>query len=337
MRPVVRLAIAAVVVVAVVVGGLLAFTGGDDQGVAAPITVTLPSGPVTVPVDADNQLDPGEQREARDAGLDLHEDARDETPPGVSLAEVKAGKLRTALLARKELVAPQPPAGAQAYSCRRRPVVNQSALSGRRVGVALHFTVSDPGSLNAIFGLFNRGSFGASSNYGFELLNLRCEQWVPTGRKAWAQGAANSAYVSIEIISKDRSRASWLATPAFKRGTLAALVRDLMKQIGAPLRKVDPKGCVWTPGIVDHDSLECRNTHWDVGKHFPWDVFMSQVRRGTSPSPLTKRQQTACDLLNGHRKRARQRGRWLAESLARARVLKARVPAGRCPAKDRKT
>jgi N-acetyl-anhydromuramyl-L-alanine amidase AmpD len=210
-------------------------------------------------------------------------------------------------------------------------VVNQSALSGRRAGVALHFTVSDPGSLNAIFGLFNRRSFGASSNYGFELFNLRCEQWVPEGRKAWAQGNANSAYVSIEIISKDRSRASWLSSAAFKRGTLAALVRDIAKRQGTPLRRVNPSGCVWTPGIVDHDSLECGNTHWDVGTKFPWDVFMKQVRRGTTPSPLTATQKKACDKLNFHRSKAHAAGRWTPERAARAEALKKQVPTGRCP------
>lgn len=329
------------VLLAIVILGLAALLaivlidGGGDSGGRVEIPVTLPSGGAhkevrTVETDKDNNLDQGEQQEAKDAGIDLHEDTRDETPPGVSAKQLEAGKRATEADARKELVTPEKPGGAQNYSCKRRPVVNQSGLTGPRKGVAMHFTVSNPGSLNVIFGLFNRSSFGASSNYGFELFNLKCEQWVPENRKAWAQGPANSAYVSIEIISKDRTRAEWLATPAFKRGTLAALVRDIMRRIGAPLRHVDPVGCTWPAGITDHDAIECGMTHWDVGKNFPWDVFMAQLRRGVDPAPLKPAQRRACNLLNFHRKRAHDVGRWYPSRRRRADGLKKQIPTGRC-------
>lgn len=318
------------VVIAVVV---LSSGANNNSDPKVQITVPLPGPNKVIQADKDNQLEPGEQKEAADAGIDLHEDTRDETPPGVSPAQLEAGKKATAEQAKKELVTPEKPGGAQNYSCRKHPVVNQSALTQRRVGVALHFTVSDPGSLTAIHDLFNRPSFGASSNYGFELYNLKCEQWVPESRKAWAQMAANSAYVSIEIISKDRSRSSWLASPAFKNGTLAALVRDIMRRQGSPLRHVNPSGCVWTPGIVDHDALECGNNHWDVGKAFPWDVFMRQVKAGVSPAPLTKAQSRACSLLQFHRRRAHEIGRWFPSRAARANELKKLVPTGRCKSK----
>jgi N-acetyl-anhydromuramyl-L-alanine amidase AmpD len=301
-----------------------------EQPGAVAIPVAVPGPDKVIEADRDNNLERGEQKEAADAGLDLHEDTRDETPPGVTPAQIEAGQRATDALAKKELVTPERPGGAQNYSCRSRPVVNQSALTQRRVGVALHFTVSDPGSLNAIFGLFNRSSFGASSNYGFEPVSLKCERWVPENRKAWCQLAANSAYVCIEIMTKDRSRASWLALPMFKNGTLAALVRDIARRYGAPLKHVDPKGCVWTPGIVDHDALECGNNHWDVGKNFPWDVFMRQVQRGASPAPLTAAQRKACSLLNFHRSRAHAAGRWTPERAKRAGELKRLVPSGRC-------
>lgn len=317
---------------------IVALPGGDDSRPSDPrvaIPVVLPGPNVTVEADRDNNLEPGEQREAADAGLDLHEDTRDETPPGVTPTQVEAGQRATDALAKKELVTPEQPGGAQSYSCRSRPVVNQSPLTQRRVGVALHFTVSEPGSLNAIFGLFNKPSFGASSNYGFEPITLRCERWVPEGRKAWAQLAANSAYVSVEIMTKDRSRASWLALPMIRRGTLAALVRDINRRSGAPLRHVDPVGCVWTPGIVDHDDLECGNNHWDIGKNFPWDVFIRQVQRGVEPAPLTAAQRRACSLLNFHRSRAHAEGHWAATRAARGAELKRLIPTGRCPSKYR--
>lgn len=316
-------------------GIVVVIPGGDDPPPVVDITVPVPGPDKVVPTDPDNNLDRGEQTEARDGGIDLHEDTRDETPPGVSAEQLEAGERATEADARKELVTPEEAGGAQNYSCKRRPVVNQSGLTGPRKGVALHFTVSSPGSLNAIFGLFNRSSFGASSNYGFELYNLKCEQWVPENRKAWAQGPANSAYVSIEIISKDRSRASWLSTPALKNGTLAALVRDIMRRIGAPLRRVDPQGCFWPAGITDHDAIECGMTHWDVGKNFPWDVFMRQVRSGVEPAPLTKTQRKACDLLQFHRSKAHAAGEWTTERAKRATELKKLVPTGRCQSKFR--
>jgi hypothetical protein len=273
---------------AVVIGGGTIIVTTDDNGPApaksVEITVPVPGPDQVVKADKDNNLDRGEQKEAADAGIDLHEDTRDETPPGVSPGQIAQGEEATEKLQDEQLVPPEQPGGAQNYSCQRRYVVNRSALTSRRSGVALHFTVSDPGSLNAIFGLFNRRSFGASSNYGFEPINLRCQIWVPESQKAWAQLAANSAYVSIEIMSRDRSRASWLALPMIKKGTLAALVRDISKRHGTPMKHVDPRGCVWTPGIVDHDDLECGNNHWDVGKNFPWDVFIRQVRAGVAPS-----------------------------------------------------
>jgi N-acetyl-anhydromuramyl-L-alanine amidase AmpD len=243
--------------------------------------------PVVVLADKDQQLSSSQQHEdsttapsqlPNAAALDVHEDMRDETPPGVAPATIRRGIENTVSAEKHVLVAPQNPAGAQSYDCRKHYVVNQSALTHRVIGVAMHFTVSGPGSLDAIRTLFNRPSFGASSTFGFELFNHRCEQWVPLDRKAWAQLTANSFYWSIEIISNDRSRASWLSTPAFKDGSLAALVADLLKRAGAPPRLVDPVGCLFLAGVTDHSRLECGNTHWDVGKNFPWDVFMHQVR-----------------------------------------------------------
>jgi hypothetical protein len=283
-----RLALLFAAVVILLAGGC---DTDDDRAGPRPIPA--------VPSDPDQQLEPVEQKQAdtKREGVGIHEDSRDELPPGVTPEEVERGQDYAELEAETRLGEPQEPAGAQAYSCPARPVINQSALSGRRLGVALHFTVSQPGSLDAIRGLFNRRSFGASSNYGFELFNLRCQQWVPDNRKAWCQGAANSAYNCIEIITNDRSRASWLGSPAINRGILAALVADLLKRHGAPPNLVDPVGCNWKAGVTDHDRLECGNTHWDVGKNFPWDVFMAQVRRayfGLSPRPLPVRYGLRC-------------------------------------------
>ena len=327
-------AIALIALLALV--ALLVLSRGSDGDEKVAIPVKVPGPDVTVVADKDQELEPGEQAEARDAGIDLHEDAKDETPPGVSKETLEAGKEATEELVEKEALKPERPGGAQNYRCNIRPVRNQSGLSGQQHGVAMHFTVSNPGSLFAIRGLFDRSSFGASSNYGWDWAAPRgeyCHVWVRVGRKAWAQGAANSAYVSIEVHTKDRARASWIAN--LKDGRLASLVRDLAKQTGAPLRLVDPAGCVFPPGITDHERLECGNTHWDVGKNFPWTYFMDQVRSGTSPNPLTKPQQKACDQMNFHRAKAHLLGAWTAARSKRANELKTRVPKGRCLNKRR--
>jgi N-acetyl-anhydromuramyl-L-alanine amidase AmpD len=237
-----------------------------------------------VVADADNQLETDEQAEAAKSpadlkgNIDLHEDTRDETPPGVSAAEIKAGQEATNELATAEGIhAPRPVGGAQIYSCPNNLVRNHSALTAKRVGTMLHFTVSAPGSGPAVIRLFDTSSFGASSNKLIEL-NGKCWTLVPDSQKAWAQLTANSAYFSIEIVTNDLTRQQWLDAPIIKNGILAALVRDLQKSIGSPLRLVDPVGCVFDPGITDHDRVECGNTHWDVGKNFPWDVFIKQVQ-----------------------------------------------------------
>jgi hypothetical protein len=128
---------------------------------------TPPAAPVIA--DADNQLEPDEQAEARKSqpdlagNMDLHEDTRDETPPGVSAAEIKAGQQATNALAEAEGIhAPRGVGGAQVFSCPNHLVRNRSSLTAKRVGTALHFTVSSPGSGPAIIRLFDTPSFGAA-------------------------------------------------------------------------------------------------------------------------------------------------------------------------------
>lgn len=249
--------------------------------------------PQPVVADQNNQLSKAEvkadEQSAGDKNTpDLHEDARDETPPGVDPADIEHGAVNTEAIAQSEMIPPAEPAGAQNYSCSQHPVVNQSGLTHRIIGVALHFTVSAAGSHEGVWRLFNTPSFGASSTFLWEPLTNLCWQLVPLDRKSWAQLTANSFYWSIEIVTNNLTRAQWLATPMIKQGKLAALVADLLHKAGAPPNLVDPVGCTFLPGVTDHSRLECGNTHWDVGPNFPWDVFMREVREhyyGASYTP----------------------------------------------------
>ena len=300
-----RTLILTIVIAAITGSGVAVVVSDDDPGTPDNTVISLPfpkpkadelllpaPGGGQIVADQDQQLQPDEQRaqDEKAAGVAIHEDAKDETPPGVAPQEIEADQELAAQRAEDELKPGRPVGGAGAVACQNRPVVNQSALSSRRFGVAMHFTVSPFGSINTIRGLFNTPSFGASSNYGFELVSLECQRWVPENRKAWAQGAFNSAYVSIEIVTNDLSRSQWLATPAFKSGRLAQLVREISIRNGTPLKLVDPSGCAPLAGITDHDRLECGNSHWDVGAGFPWDAFMRQVRRGVAQPTLTQKE-----------------------------------------------
>jgi hypothetical protein len=263
---------------------ILAAIGNDPSSEpkrAPDRTIDLPALP-PIEVDRDQQ---DESDASDEESAELHEDARDETPPGVT-----RGEADDALITPPGLSAPKPSGGAQGYRCERHYVQNHSPrAAGVRVSMfVLHFTVSSPGSLQSIWRLFNTPSFGASSTFGLEL-DGECEIWVPFSRKPWTQGAFNSASESVEIVccaKRELTRAEWLSTEIIREGILAAIVRDRTRARGIPARLVDPSGCTPRAGVTDHDRLECGNSHWDVGRNFPWDVLQKQLR---GPDPQLAR------------------------------------------------
>ena len=265
--------------VAAVVAVVLLVNGGEEEPRPTPGIIDLP-GAAPVQADRDNEQERDEQREAsehRPGSPDIHEDARDETPAGVPTDEAREG-LRDEDARGKR--APQPVGGAQNYNCRQQFVRNRSPRTQPVLVFVLHYTVSAPGSLDAIQRLFNTPSFGASSHLGLELSG-RCEQWVPFSQKAWTQGNFNGRAESVEIIARGtESRQVWLNSRIIKRGILASIVRDRLRARGLPPRLVDPAGCnVQRAGFTDHNRLECGNTHHDVAPNFPMDVFRRQVAR----------------------------------------------------------
>lgn len=347
------------VLVALVGGVTLAVTTGDDDGDGRPdsVTITLgkapapspaaahapvadddgqatigdPAEPVAKPVvvDANNQVEPGQEQKAgaeqpADVGPDIHEDARDETPPGAP-----ADAAEQVIDAPVQTGTPRPPAGAQNYSCRVQLVRNYSDRApGAKVSqFVLHYTVSRPGSLNAIWGLFNTPSFGASSTLLLEPTG-RCLRIVPWDKKAWTQGAFNSVSESVEIMAMGtESRAWWLAQPIIRRGILASIVADRLRARGLPPKFVDPVGCTPRAGWTDHFHLECGNNHHDVKPNFPYDVLAAQIRRayyGGNPLPISAADRVRCRKINSWRKAGRPRGgRFESNTRARSRALKA--------------
>lgn len=94
----------------------------------------------------------------------------------------------------------------------------------------------------------------------------------------------NAKSVGIELAGRaSQTREQWL--DAYGRQMLplaAALVRDLCERWQLPMEHVGPEGLLaGSPGITSH--VDCRDawhrdTHYDPGPHFPWDVFLDLVR-----------------------------------------------------------
>lgn len=283
MKPLAVLLALAAATVAAIIAIALVVSGSTENGETVTRTVAevpLP-GPTPDPtVDPDQTISPAQkQAESNTArGPDIHEDAKDETPPGVTPADLE--HLQGAQ--PSGLREPKPLGGAELLSCRQHLVRNFSDRApGTTVSMTvIHYTVSSPGSLDAIRNLFDTPSFAASSHILLEPSG-RCELIVPYAKKAWTQGAFNSVADSVEIVCclTDPSTEWWKAQPIIAKGLLASWIADRAKARGLPPKLVNPVGCTPQAGWTDHLRLECSNTHVDVGQHFPFRLVSRQVRR----------------------------------------------------------
>lgn len=262
------------------------------------ITRQAPQLPTGTQLDADQEKEPHEQKESgaepapldgeptstpslENVGPDIHEDAVDETPPGItrSMADDALVTPPNPLPNAIEYT-PLPQGGANDYNCAENFVRNHSPrATGVKVSqFVLHFTVSPPGSLRGIWSMFNNPASGASSHILLEL-DGECEYIVPWDRKAWTAGAFNSASEQAEIVTNNLTRNEWKASPIIRDAILARIVASRLKARGLPARRVDPEGCTPQAGLTDHDALECGNNHWDVGPNFPWGELMRDVKQ----------------------------------------------------------
>lgn len=251
---------------------------------------------------------------------------RDDTPEEIPADTLTNGLEQTDELG--ERLSPRPVAGAQNYSCRQdfSGRVYSSYSIKPTLGV-LHYTVSSNvrgwNDVLGIQGYFKRTRVASADRIvDFE---GHCLQMVPiTTGKAWTQGGANNATCfSYEIIATGReTRRQWLESPLIRRGILAAMTRDDAARCGIPLRRVDPVGCTFPPGITDHLRLECGNDHTDVAPAFPWDVFLRQLQDGPDPAPANVR--TWCRKLHWWRRAGRPGGRALANARERKALIQRR-------------
>lgn len=345
-RAIIAALIAAVVALAAGFG--IGITTNDDDGDGVPDRVTI-TRTVTQPAKTTAEAPPAGDLEAvaPDGARATEEPAqsplRDETPPDVPESVLESGAERTDDLADR-LPPPAPVGGAQNYSCTQdfSGTVYSSRNGVRPTEWVNHYTVSPNvtgwSDVRGIQAYFKRTRV-ASSTYIIDFEG-HCLQMVPESAKPWTQGAANPWAISVEIIATGReTRAQWLASPLIRDGILAALTRDSARRNGIPLRRVDPNGCVFTPGITDHNALECGNDHTDVAPSFPWDVYMKQVVDGPAKNPRRgssyrlgvlrpgERDKVAC--LLHQRRRYHAKGEWPKPAARkRARACKAGLRRG---------
>ena len=129
-----------------------------------------------------------------------------------------------------------------------------------------HLTVSAerPGwaDVLAIRSLFSNPAFQASSHYIIDAEG-NCAQLVPESRKAWTSGNMNPvAACNIEAIGTPDDSAYDHPAGLAK---LARVFRDCFARWHIPVQLGDTAGCsVLRAGLVDHNELECGNSHWDI-------------------------------------------------------------------------
>lgn len=164
---------------------------------------------------------------------------------------------------------------------------NFSTRSSSPSMFVLHYTVSPnvtgTGDVNGIRNFFDNPASEVSSHYVIDWEG-HCLLIVPEARKAWTQGAYNSAAISIEFIARGtEAQADWASKgdAGLRKG--AKVVADSLRRNNIPFRYVDPSGCDVVAGITDHDKLECGNVHHDVAPNFPWKKFKGYVAAEMEP------------------------------------------------------
>jgi hypothetical protein len=329
-----RILIGVLVAVAVAVVVVFAISPGNDNPKKPAATLTVPvdgldagkapDRSVKVPVAAVKQAAP------------TIEDQLNVPPAATPDAQLQAAQEAADRVRRTQ--APLPTAGATAgfQGCRTSFVRNQSSRRGvRPQWQVLHLTVSPnrPGwsDVNAIVALFDRTSSQASSNFVIDSEG-HCAYVVPIEAKAWTQAAANPFSVSYEIVNTG-GEAVYLGKAGMAK--LRSVVHEVARRTGIPLRRGSTNNCApGRSGLVQHKDFGiCGGGHVDILK-FNANTIIGQLV-GSGQAPLTAAQAKACGTLQFHRRRAHELGAWSPARAARAGVLKARIPAGRCVSRFR--
>jgi hypothetical protein len=346
--PTVRTVVAAIVAALVGIGVTFAVTTGTDEGGRATRTVQVRvgGGPIIPPpqtkVDTNGQkpgVQPGvvnappDARVQAGAGLDDHQGERNETPPGVTPAQLEAGRQQQERLAQNDQLPTVSPFTAPSErGCTTALVRNYSTRRGVKPRIfVLHYTVSPNrpgiGDVNAVVNLFNTPSFAASSNYVIDREG-NCKYIVRESDKAWAQAAANSLAISVEVINSGREP-SYISGAGLTK--LATVMADATKRWSIPLQIGAVSGCTVTrAGIVTHQMLgACGGGHVDISPYGTSVVEQviaaaKRVRGGGSAKPVTSTDRVTCRKLNWWRTHGRPHGAAEANAVRRRKALDSR-------------
>lgn len=267
--PVGKAAVAVVTALLLTIGVVIVVEDTNDDGSPDKITITVNQKSDRAPSvhPSETELEVPAPVLAEVARDEIHEDARDETPPQVSPQE--AQKINNTI-EKQIAVDPLPlsfPLAATSYTgCRARFVGNQSSRNGARPRqVWMHYTVSPnrPGrsDVDSITALFNNLGFQASSNFVVDR-DGNCNYIVPTYRKAWTQAAANPIAISFEIINTG-SEKPFMKNAGYRQ--VSRTIARLSTQYGIPLQ-LGSHGCTGArKGIVYHKMGGlCAGGHHDI-------------------------------------------------------------------------
>lgn len=118
------------------------------------------------------------------------------------------------------------------------------------------------GDVLAVRDFLARIGTGASSHYIIDGEG-HCAYTVPETAKAWTAGNMNGQTAcNIEMggVPDDNG---WMRPAGMAKAAL--VMRDCAKRWDIPIQVGNTRGCtVVTPGVVDHNELECGNDHWDI-------------------------------------------------------------------------
>lgn len=317
-------------------GAALTIVVSDDNGHTITVRVGATAAPTASRVDT-NATAAGRQegvvaapaaavKQAASTELGDHEDARNETPPGVPADELEAGReQQDRLAANDQLPAVTPDAAPSQRGCTTALVRNYSTRRGVKPRLwVIHYTVSPNrpgiGDVNAVVNLFNTPSFAASSNYVIDREG-NCKYIVRESDKAWTQAAANPFAISVEIINSGRE-GSLISGAGLRK--LGQVISDSAKRWDIPLRVGAVNGCsVARSGIVTHEMLgTCGGGHVDVSP-YPLAPVIAAAKAARDGG-ITAADRATCRKLQWWRTHGRPKGQPEANAVRRRNALRGR-------------
>lgn len=295
-------ALALLVAVAVIGLGVGVLGERDDRGASPPpvATATTPGG---VEVPAETKVDSEDPGRAPDETLTVpqdalseaaasevggHDDLRDETPEGVTDAELDEAQEQQEDLRRSDqLPLVTPDAAPSVAGCLSQFVRNYSSRGGIAPRlIVVHYTVSrnQPGwtDNNVIVSLFNTPSFMASSTYVYDFEG-HCSYIVRESDKPWTQATFNPVSISVEVIAYGDEGRFLQGEPLAKLGRILAASA---KRWRIPVQVGAVSGCTVTrPGIVTHQMLgSCGGGHHDISP-FTLAPIVQAIQDAANPLP----------------------------------------------------